>query len=109
MGITGSAGYGIYHAGKPAYNQRGMFLPGSQGVDPCLPPTSVRVWPATAIHRGGQLVYVYRMAPQSFHLRAWCPGRYSVGVQTLPNPIPPHYTTPPYTGPSGTTNYIEVR
>lgn len=109
MGITGSAGYGIFRAGKPAYNRRGVVLPGNQGLDPCLQSTSVRVWPATAIRRGDQLVYVYRMAPQSFHLRAWCPGRYSVGIQTLPNPLPPHYTTPPYTGPSGTTNYVEVR
>jgi hypothetical protein len=109
LGIQGSAGYGIYHAGKPAYNRRGVFLPGNQGLDPCLPSTSARVSPATTIRRGGQLVYVYRIEPQSFHLRAWCPGRYSVGIQTLPNPIPPHYTTPPYTGPSGTTNYIGVR
>ncbi len=109
LGITGSAGYGIYHAGKPAYIRRGVFLPGNQGTDPCLPTTAVRVWPGATIRRGGKLVYVYRMAPQAFHLQAWCPGRYSVGIQTLPNPLPPHYTTPPYTGPSGTTNYIEVR
>lgn len=37
MGLTGSAGTGIYHAGKPAFDRRGIFLPGNQGVDPCLP------------------------------------------------------------------------
>jgi len=108
LGITGSAGDGIYHAGKPAFNRRGVFLPGNQGVDPCLPATSVRVWPATTILRAGQLVYVYRVAPQLFHLRSWCPGRYQLGIQAFPNPLPPHYTTPPYTGPSGTSAYIEV-
>jgi hypothetical protein len=109
MGITGSAGYGIYHAGKTASDRSGRFLPGNQAADPCLPATSVRVWPATTIRRASKLVYVYRMAPQRFHLQAWCPGRYQLGIQTFPNPLPPHYTTPPYTGPSGTSNYIEVR
>jgi hypothetical protein len=109
LGITGSAGYGIYHAGKQAFNRRGIFLPGNQGVDPCLPQTSVRVWPAITIHRAGQLVYVYRVVPQRFHLRAWCPGRYSLSIQTFPNPLPPRYTTPPYTGQSGTSTYFEVR
>lgn len=109
FGVTGSAGYGIYHAGKQAFNRRGVFLPGNQGVDPCLPPTDVRVWPTTTIRRAGQLVFVYRVGPQRFHLRAWCPGRYSVGFDVLPNPLPPRYTTPPYTGPSGTSTYIDVR
>jgi hypothetical protein len=109
FGVTGSAGYGIYHAGRQAFNHRGVFLSGNQGADPCLPPTSVRVWPATTIRRAGQLVFVYRVGPQRFHLRAWCPGRYSVGFDVLPNPLPPHYTTPPYTGPSGTSTYIDVR
>ena len=109
LGVTGSVGYGIYHAGKQAFNRSGIFLPGNQGVDPCLPPTSVRVWPTTTIRRAGQLVFVYRVRPQRFHLRAWCPGRYSVGFDVLPNPLPPHYTTPPYTGPSGTSTYIDVR
>jgi hypothetical protein len=109
FGVTGSAGYGIYHAGKHAFNRRGVLLPGNQGADPCLPPTSVRVWPTTTVRRAGQLVFVYRVEPQRFHLRAWCPGRYSVGFDALPNPLPPHYTTPPYTGPSGTSTYIEVR
>ena len=107
--ITGSAGYGIYHPGKPAFNQRGVFLPGNQGDDPCLPATPVRVWPATTIRRADQLVYVYRIVPQDLHLQAWCPGRYQLAIQTFPNPLPPHYTTPPYTGPSGTSTYIEVR
>jgi hypothetical protein len=107
--ITGTAGYGIYHAGKQAFNRRGVFLPGNQGSDPCLPPTSVRVWPTTTIRRAGQLVFVYRVGPQRFHLRAWCPGRYSVGFDVLPNPLPPHYTTPPYTGPTGTSTYVDVR
>jgi hypothetical protein len=87
LGITGSAGDGIY---------------------PCLPATSVRVWPAMTIRRAGQLVYVDRVAPQLFHLRSWCPGRYQLGIQAFPNPLPPHYTTPPYTGPSGTSAFIEV-
>ena len=85
------------------------FLPGSQGVDPCLPPASVRVWPARTIRRAGRLVFVYRVTPLLFHLRAWCAGRYQLGIQTFPNPLPPHYTTPPYTGPSGTSVYFEVR
>ena len=109
VGITGSAGHGIYHAGKQAFDRNGRFLPGNQGVDPCLPATSVRAWPATTVRRAGQLVFVYRVAPQLFHLRAWCTGRYQLGIQTLPNPLPPHYTTPPYTGPSGTSIYLEVR
>ena len=109
LGITGSGGDGIYHAGKPAFNRHGVFLPGNQGVDPCLPGTSVRVWPSTTIRRAGQLVYVYRVLPRLFHLRAWCPGRYQLGIQALPNPLPRHYTTPPYTGPSGTSTYIKVR
>ena len=109
LGITGSAGYGIYHAGKQAFDRRGIFLPGNQGVDPCLPRTSVRVWPAMTIHRAGTLVYVYRVGPQRFHLRAWCAGRYQLGIQAFPNPLPPHYTTPPYTGPSGTSTYFDVR
>ena len=63
-----SAGHGIYHTGKPAWHH-GMFLPGNQGVDPCLPPTSVRVWPVKTIHHAGTLVFVYRVAPQRFHLK----------------------------------------
>lgn len=62
-----------------------------------------RVLPATTIRRAGRLVFVYRVASQQFHLRAWCPGRYQLGIQTSPNPLPPHYTTPSYTGPTGTT------
>ena|GEM_PF-5804243 len=108
LGITGSAGRGIYHAGKPAFSRRGVFLPGNQGRDPCLPPNSVRVRPVATIHRAGRLVYVYRVAPGLFHLRAWCAGRYSLGLQTFPNPLPPGYTTPPYTGPSGTTVYFRI-
>lgn len=109
LGVTGSAGYGIYHAGKPAFNRRGIALPGNQGVDPCLPLTSPHVWPATTIHRAGQLVYVYRFGPQRFHLRSWCPGRYAVSLDATPNPLPPHYTTPPYTGPSGASTYFTVK
>jgi hypothetical protein len=108
LGITGSAGRGIYHAGKPAF-RRGIFLPGNQGLDPCLPPASLRVWPAKTIHRAGTLVFVYRVAAQQFHLGAWCAGRYQLGIQTFPNPLPPRYTTPPYTGPSGTSVYFTVR
>ena len=108
LSITGSAGYGIYHAGKPAYDRRGSFLPGNQGVDPCLPSTSLRVWPFQTIHRAGTLVFVYRIAARQFHLRSWCAGRYQLGVQTFPNPLPPRYTTPPYTGPSGTSVYFRV-
>jgi hypothetical protein len=95
LGVTGSAGDGIY----PARNG---------GFDPCLPRTEVRVLPATTIHRAGRLVYVYRVAPQRFHLRAWCTGRYQLGIQSFPNPLPPRYTTPPYTGPTGTLIYFEV-
>lgn len=96
LGISGSAGYGIYRGPSHAF-------------DPCLPARSVRVWPTTTIRRAGEIIYLYRVGPQSFHLRAWCPGRYSVGFDVLPNPLPPHYTTPPYTGPNGTSTYIEVR
>lgn len=96
LGITGSAGRGIYPGGNG-------------GPDPCLPQASVRVWPATTIRAGGNLIYVYRIGPQRFHFRAWCAGRYQLGIQTFPNPIPPHYTTPPYTGPSGTSIYFRVR
>lgn len=95
LGVTGSAGSGIY----PSENG---------GFDPCLPRTSVRVWPATTIHRAGRLVYVYRIAPPRFHLKAWCTGRYELGIQTFPNPLPPRYTTPPYTGLTGTSIYFEV-
>jgi hypothetical protein len=109
LGITGSAGQGIYHAGKPAFDRSGRFLPGNQGADPCVPSTSVRVSPATTIRRAGQLVFVYRVAPQLFHMRAWCAGRYRLGIQTFPNPLPPRFTTPPYTGPSGTSVYFGVR
>lgn len=109
LGITGSAGQGIYHAGKQAFDRAGRFLPGNQGVDPCLPATSVRVWPVRTIRRAGRLVFVYRLTPQLFRLSAWCAGRYQVGLQTFPNPLPPHYTTPPYTGPSGTSAYFTVR
>jgi hypothetical protein len=109
LGLTGSAGYGIYHAGKPAFDRRGRFLPGNQGADPCLPPASQRVWPTKTIDRAGTLVFVYQVAPQQLHLRAWCPGRYQLGLQTLPNPLPPRYTTPPYTGPSGTSIYITIK
>lgn len=109
LSITGSAGQGIYHAGKPAFDHSGRFLPGNQGVDPCLPTTSVRIWPERTIRRAGRLVFVYRLVPQLFRLSAWCAGRYQVGLQTFPNPLPPHYTTPPYTGPSGTSVYFTVR
>jgi hypothetical protein len=109
LGLTGSAGRGIYNAGKPAFDRRGIFLPGNQGVDPCLPPASLRVWSARTIDRAGTLVFVYRVAPQQLHLRAWCPGRYQLGIQTLPNPLPPRYTTPPYTGPDGTSSYIKIK
>jgi hypothetical protein len=96
LSVTGSAGYGIY--------------PGARGgSDPCLPRTSVRIWPATSSRRAGRLVYVYRVGPGRFHLRTWCAGRYELGLQTFPNPLPPRYTTPPYTGPSGTSIYFEVR
>jgi hypothetical protein len=108
LALTGSAGGGIYHAGKPAFDRRGIFLPGAQGVDPCLAPASLRVWPAKTIDRAGILVFVYRVAPQQLHLRAWCPGRYQLGIQAFPNPLPPRYTTPPYTGPSGTSIYIKI-
>lgn len=33
LGIIGSAGQGVYHAGEPAFNRRGLFLPGNQGAD----------------------------------------------------------------------------
>src|SRR5205085_534236 len=73
LGVTGSAGYGIYPEADG-------------GRDPCLPRISVRVWPARTIHRGGRLVYVYRIGPGRFHLRTWCAGRYKLGIQTFPNP-----------------------
>lgn len=50
-----------------------------------------------------------RFVPPGFHLRAWCAGRYELGIQTFPNPLPPRYTTPPYTGPGGTSVYFTVR
>ncbi len=95
LGITGSAGTGTYRGGETV-------------IDRCLSPHSIRVWPATTIHRAGKLVYVYRIKPHQFRLRAWCPGNYSLGLQTFPNPLPPRYTTPPYTGPSGTSVYFRV-
>jgi hypothetical protein len=107
--LTSSAGRGISHAGKPAFDRRGLFLPGNQGVDPCLPPASLRVGPAKTIDRAGTLVFVYRVAPQQLGLRAWCAGRYRLGIQPFPNPLPPRYTTPPYTGPSGTSIYIKIK
>ena len=109
LGITGSAGHGTYHARSPAFDRRGRFLPGNQGDDPCLPPTSVRIRPAMTIYRAGKLVYVYRVSPQRFNLSGWCAGRYRLGIEAFPNPLPPHYTTPPYTGPSGTSTYFQVR
>lgn len=97
LGVTGSAGNGIYPG------------PGPDGArDPCLPRSSVRIRPATTTHQNGRLVYVYRIGPGMLHLRTWCAGRYRLGIQTFPNPLPPHYTTPPYTGPSGTSIYFEV-
>jgi hypothetical protein len=96
LSVTGSAGYGIYSGVHG-------------GSDPCLPRTSARIWPARTIHRAGRLVYVYRIGPGRFHLKAWCAGRYQAGVQTFPNPLPPHFTTPPYTGPTGTSIYFLVR
>lgn len=95
LGITGSAGRGIYPAGNG-------------GFDPCLPRGPVRAWPVTTIHSGGRLVFVYRVSPERFQLKAWCVGRYQLGIQTFPNPLPPRYTTPPYTGPTGTSIYFEV-
>jgi hypothetical protein len=95
LGVTGSAGHGIYPARKG-------------GFDPCLPRRSIRVWPATTAHRAGKLIYVYRVAPRRLQLSAWCTGRYELGIQTFPNPLPPRYTTPPYTGPTGTSIYFEV-
>lgn len=91
LSVTGSAGRGKY-----------------PGTDPCLPRKSVRVWPATTIRRGGRLVYVYRVGPGRLGLKSWCAGRYEVGIQAFPNPLPPLYTTPPYTGPTGTSIYFEV-
>jgi hypothetical protein len=95
LGLTGSGGHGV-------------FL-GSTGFDPCLPRASIRVWPATTIQRAGKLIYIYRFGPRRFHLHSWCPGRYQTGLLVLPNPLPAHYTTPPYTGSSGTSIYFEVR
>ena len=109
LGITGSAGYGIYHPGRPAFDHRGRFLPGNQGADRCVPAVAVRVRPATTVHRAGELVFVYRLSPQQLRLPAWCAGRYQLGIQTFPNPLPPRYTTPPYTNPSGTSVYFRVR
>lgn len=95
LGITGSAGHGIFSP-KSAF-------------DPCLPGRMVRVWPARTIHRAGKLVYVYRFGPSRFHLRSWCRGRYQSGLLDFPNPLPPHYTTPPYVGVgSGTSIYFRV-
>jgi hypothetical protein len=96
LGITGSAGRGIYPGGNA-------------GFDPCLPRASLRVWPATTTRASGKLMYVYRVGPRRFHLRTWCPGRYQLGLQVFPNPLPPRYTTPPYTGPAGTSIYFAVR
>jgi hypothetical protein len=96
LGLRGSAGQGVYRGANRAF-------------DRCLPTASRRVWPAATIHRAGRLVFAYRFAPRSFGLRAWCPGRYQLGIQAFPNPLPPHFTTPPYTGASGTSLYFEVR
>jgi hypothetical protein len=96
MGISDSGGHGTFESA-------------SRSFDRCLPPNSVRVWPARTIDRAGALVFVYRVVPRQFHLRAWCPGRYQLGVQSFPNPLPPHFTTPPYTGASGTSTYFRIR
>jgi hypothetical protein len=97
LGITGSAGRGIYRGPKSAF-------------DRCLPGTGRRVWPATTTHRDGRLVYVYRFGPSRFGLRSWCRGRYQTGLLAFPNPLPPHYTTPPYVGTgSGTSIYFRIR
>ena len=97
LGITGSAGYGSYQSANRT------------GADSCLPMGSLRVWPMKTIDRAGTLVFVYRIGPRAFHLRGWCRGRYQLGIATFPNPLPPRYTTPPYTGPTGTSVYFEVR
>ena len=68
-------------------NRRGVFLPGNQGVDPCLPPTSVRVWPMKTIHRAGRSSSSTGLRP-SAPPRAWCPGRYRSASRRAPKPAP---------------------
>ncbi len=96
VGIADSGGASTYRRG----NNR---------VDPCLWPYSVRVWPVGRTRRAGALVFLYRLDPSLLHRRSWCSGRYELGLQVFPNPIPQHYTTPPYTGPGGTSTYFRVR
>jgi hypothetical protein len=95
-GITDSGGFTI--------------RPGHKTVpDPCLVPNSLKVTPASTTHRAGTLIYLYRIAPRVFHRRSWCAGRYSLGIQVFPNPIPRHYTTPPYVGPSGDLIFFRIK
>jgi hypothetical protein len=89
-----SAGSGTYRRGRV--------------LDPCLPGPATRAQPTTTTRRAGDLIYVYRVRPP-FHRRTWCRGRYQLGIQVFPNPLPRHYTTPPYTGSSGTSIYFAVR
>jgi hypothetical protein len=95
LGVSaGSAGRGTYRGGN-------VF-------DPCLARTSTRARPVATTRRAGKLIYVYRVRPPA-RTRTWCRGRYQLGIQVFPNPLPRRYTTPPYTGPSGTSIYFTVR
>jgi hypothetical protein len=97
LGLTGSAGRGIYRG------------PNAAAFDPCFSQTSVRAELFRTIQRAGRLTFVYRLRPLRRHGHTWCRGRYQLGIQVFPNPIPPRYTTPPYVGPSGTSIYFAVR
>ena len=85
---------------KPAFDRRGRFLPGNQGDDPCLPPTSVRVWPAMTIYRAGKLVY--RLPGQSATVQPQRLVRWPLSARAFRRfPTRSLPTTPrrPYTGP----------
>lgn len=83
-------------------------ITGSGGAR-CLAPYSGPVKPTRTARTPDGFTYIYRIAPSLIRRHSWCPGRYSLGIQVFPNPIPRRYTTPPYVGPSGTSIYFAVK
>jgi hypothetical protein len=75
----------------------------------CVALNSARVRPARTTRNAGGLLYIYRVGPRLFRRHSWCSGRYELGIQVVPNPVPSHFTTPPYVGPAGSSIYFKVR
>ena len=69
LGMTGPADCRICRAGNRRSPPRDLPA-GKQGVDPCVPQASVRVWPAMTIHSASQLVFIYRVTLELLRLRA---------------------------------------